>query len=449
MTAAAPVRVISMATPMVATVEHSRAQRVLESLTLYGTLAVLMFGPLAFGAVEPWSVFVLEIGAAVLFLAWTARQLIAGTIQIRWSPVFAPMLLFGGVIAFQLLFGFTAYSYATAAQAMRYIAYGTLCFVALQALDAPEAQTKFARVLSWFGFAVAIFALVQGLSSNAKLYWLRTPTFGGWIYGPYVNHNHYAGLMEMLAPLPLMLCLTGKVRGTQKFLSGFASLIMAATIFTSGSRGGMVAFACEAVLFAAIAWTRKKSVSTILTVTAFALLLGTLIAWLGWSTVAARWQEVRVTHGVELSISSRVAIDKDALHMFASRPLVGWGLGNFATVYPRFRSFFTDMYVNAAHNDYLQMLVETGILGGFAIVWFVVLIFRAGIRQMCLPHAPGFWEDGKQSPGDAVSIAALIGCAGLLVHSLVDFNLQIPANATLFYVLAAIASVNPHPAELD
>ncbi len=443
MTAAAPVRVISMATPMVATVEHSRAERVLESLVLYGTLAVLMFGPLAFGAVEPWSVFVLEISAAVLFLAWIARQLISGTIQIRWAPVFAPMLLFGGVVAFQLLFGFTAYSYATAAQAMRYLAYSGLCFVALQALDAPEAQTKFAWVLSWFGFAVAIFALVQGLSSNGRIYWLRTPTFGGWIYGPYVNHNHYAGLMEMLAPLPLMLGLIGKVRGAERFLFAFASLIMAATIFTSGSRGGMVAFACEAVLFAVIAWTRKKSVSTVVAVTAFALLLGTLIAWLGWSTVAARWQEVRLTHGVELSISSRVAIDKDALHMFAARPLVGWGLGNFATVYPRFRSFFTDMYVNAAHNDYLQILVETGVLGGIAIIWFVFLILRAGVRQMWPAHPLGFWEDGTQSPGGAVSAAALIECAGLLVHSLVDSNLQIPGNAALFYVLAAIASVNP------
>src|SRR5579884_4281649 len=98
MTAAAPVRVISMATPRVATVEHSRAERVLEGLVLYFTLAVLIFGPLAFGAVEPWSVFVLEISAAVLFLAWTAGQLISGTIQIRWAAIFAPMLLFGGVV---------------------------------------------------------------------------------------------------------------------------------------------------------------------------------------------------------------------------------------------------------------------------------------------------------------------------------------------------------------
>lgn len=447
MTAAAPIRVISMPTPTVATLERSRAERVLESLMLYGTLAVLMFGPLAFGAVEAWSMLVLEISAAVLFLLWTARQVVSGAIQIRWTPVFAPMLLLGAVVAFQLLFGFAAYGYAAAAQSMRYLAYGGLCFVALQALDTPATQTKFARVLSWYGVALAVFALIQDLCSNGKLYWLRTPTFGGWIYGPYVNHNHYAGLMEMLAPLPLILCLTGKVRGAQRFLFAFASLMMAATIFTSGSRGGMVAFACEAVLFAVIAWNRKKSITTILTATTFALLLGSLIAWLGWSTVAARWQEIRLTHGVELSISTRLAIDKDALHMFAARPLLGWGLGNFATVYPQFRSFFTDMYVNAAHNDYLQMLVETGVLGGLAIVWFVVVLCRAGIRDILRPPRPAWGLDGMFP--NPLSTAALIGCAGLLVHSLVDFNLQIPANAALFYGFAAVACVNPPPADRD
>ncbi|HZU42392.1 MAG TPA: O-antigen ligase family protein [Terriglobales bacterium] len=447
--AAAPVRVISMATPAVTTVEHSRAERALEFLSLYGTLAVLVFGPLAFGAVEPWSVFILEISSAALLLAWTAKQIVAGRIHIQWSPVFAPMLFFAVVIACQLLFGSTAYRYATTAQSLRYVMYGTLCFVALQALDSPGAQTRFARVLSWSGFALAVFALIQGLSSNGKLYWLRTPTFGGSIYGPYVNHNHYAGLMEMLTPLPLMLCLSGKFGGAQKFLLAFASLIMAATIFTSGSRGGMVAFACEAVLFAALVYTKNKSVTTILTAATFALLLGSIVAWLGWSTVAARWHEVRVTHGVELSISSRLAIDKDALHMFAAHPLLGWGLGNFPTAYPQFRSFFTDMYVNAAHNDYLQMLVETGAFGGAAMIWFVILVFRAGIRQTWLPHRRGFGGGGNQMFMNPLATAALIGCAGLLVHSLVDFNLQIPANAALFYVLASVACAHVNAPELD
>ena len=447
MTAAAPVRVISMPPPTVTTVKRSRVELLLEPTLFYGTFALLAFGPLAFGAVQPWAIFTLEVGAAVLFLAWSIKQLLAGAVTIRSSPAFAPMLLFLIVASSQLLSGGTAYRYATATQIAQYLAYGALSFVALQALDSPRAPVRFARLLSWFGFAVSVFAIIQGFTSPGKLYWVHTPSFGGWIYGPYVNHNHYAGLMEMLAPIPLVLCLTDQVRGAKKFLFAFASLLMAATIFTSGSRGGMIAFAIEAALIAALLLRRSKSPASMLTASAFTLLLAGLIAWTAWSTVASRWQEVRLTRGMELSVSSRLAIDKDALRMFAARPM-GWGLGNFPTVYPQFRSFFTDMYVNAAHNDYLQMLVETGVLGAIPILWFLFVLFRAGVRLLNLgvPHVPGF----STSPNDLIeqpfAVAALIGCTGVLVHSLVDFNLQIPANAALFYVLSVIATSHPRRA---
>ena len=215
MTAAAPVRVISMPPPTVTTVKRSGVERLLEPTLFYGTFALLAFGPLAFGAVQPWAIFTLEVGAAVLFLAWSIKQLVAGAVTIRSSPAFAPMVLFLIVATGQLLSGATAYRYATATQIVLYLAYGAVSFVVLQALDSPRAPVRFARLLSWFGFAVSVFAIIQGFTSPGKLYWVHTPSFGGWIYGPYVNHNHYAGLMEMLAPIPLVLCLTDKVRGAQ------------------------------------------------------------------------------------------------------------------------------------------------------------------------------------------------------------------------------------------
>ena len=92
---------------------------------------------------------------------------------------------------------------------------------------------------------MASFALLQGLSATTRLYWLRTPRMGGWIYGPYVNHNHYAGLMEMLVPIPLVFSLTRGARGPRKIMAGMAAALMASTIFLSGSRGGMLAFVVE------------------------------------------------------------------------------------------------------------------------------------------------------------------------------------------------------------
>ncbi len=90
--------------------------------------------------------------------------------------------------------------------------------------------------------------------------------------------------------------------------------------------------------------------------------------------------------------------------------------------------------MNEAHNDYLQLLVETGILGFATMIWFLVVLFRRA-----LPKIGGWMTDVN----GAVTLACLLGLSGILVHSLVDFNLQIPANAALFYVFCSIAAAPP------
>jgi O-antigen ligase len=132
----------------------------------------------------------------------------------------------------------------------------------------------------------------------------------------------------------------------------------------------------------------------------------------------------------------RLDITKDCLRIFAQRPVSGWGLGTFPTIYPRFRSFYTNLFVNEAHNDYAQLLVETGLLGFGLMIWFLIRLYKRGLTTS------REWEfkwDG------AVSLAALLGCTGMLFHSLVDFNLQIPANAAMFYVLCALAASELSP----
>ena len=75
---------------------------------------------------------------------------------------------------------------------------------------------------------------------------------GGWIYGPYVNHNHYAGLMELLVPIPLVMSLTRLVDERERIAAGIAAAIMVGTVFLSGSRGGMLAIFVELVVFAVV-----------------------------------------------------------------------------------------------------------------------------------------------------------------------------------------------------
>ena len=87
--------------------------------------------------------------------------------------------------------------------------------------------------------------------------------------------------------------------------------------------------------------------------------------------------------------------------------------------------------MNHAHNDYLEALVETGVVGGLCCLWFIAVLFIEAVR--------GLKELGS-SFGAALNLAGLMGCCGILVHSLVDFNLHIPANALLFFVAAHLAT---------
>ena len=95
---------------------------------------------------------------------------------------------------------------------------------------------------------MASFAILQGMAPNGKLYWIWTLEQGGSIYGPYVNRNHYAGLMEMLMPFPLVLAATRFTEGNRKIVVAGIAALMAASIFLSGSRGGMAAFVAQMVL---------------------------------------------------------------------------------------------------------------------------------------------------------------------------------------------------------
>lgn len=403
-------------------------------ILLYGTFGLLMFGPLAFGAVEPWSIFTVEAGSVALMLLWLAKQWIDGEIDILWNPLFLPMAAFAALIFGQIALRLSAYRHDTISGAMLYCAYGMLCFLATQSLLRSSQARKIAVILGLYGAMLAVLALLQGISPNGKLFWLRTPRMGGWIYGSYVNHNHYAGLMELLVPIPLIIAVSRLAHEKLRIVSGIASAIMVGTIFLSGSRGGMIAIFAELIVLATILLRQKRSIRIAIAVSAFAVVLISLLVWLGGKELTVRVTSISKETRSEISGGMRFSIDRDALHMFRQKPIMGWGLGTFPVVYPKFRSFYTNFFVNEAHNDYLQLLAEMGIVGFGIMIWFLVVLFHRVRRKI---------SNWTVNVSGAVTLACALGATGILVHSLVDFNLQIPANAALFYVFCAMAAAPP------
>lgn len=421
-----------MRTSSTTTSRQSQRATLAGTVLLYGIFGLLLFGPLAFGTTEPWSIFLMEAGSAALFLVWIWKQVLEEEMTVRWNPLFLPMAVFGLLVITQLVFRKSAYPHDTVSTALLYFSYAMLCFLARQALLRGSQARTLAVVFSVYGAALAGFALIQGISSNGKLYWLRTPSNGGWIYGPYVNHNHYAGLMEMLVPIPLILSLTRLASSRTRAIAASAAAIMVVTIFLSGSRGGMLAAVAELVILGVLLAKQKRGMRTrtAVGVGVFLVIVIGMVTWVGGESLMKRVESTDPSHS-ELASDIRPQINRDGLRMFLKKPVLGWGLGTFPVVYPQFRSFYTNFFVNEAHNDYLQLLVEMGLLGFATMVWFLVTLYTQAIKKTA---------NWTSEIGGATTLACLIGLTGILIHSAVDFNLQIPANAALFFVMSTVAT---------
>jgi len=180
-------------------------------------------------------------------------------------------------------------------------------------------------------------------------------------------------------------------------------------------------------VFLAIFWMRqfspRKSASVFV---AFCLVTALFLAWIAPQQVASRITDIHDP--------ARWLIQRDSIRMFASHPFLGSGFGSFATAFPRYRVFYDGFFINHAHDDYLELLLEMGLAGFSVAVWFIVVLYREGLRNL---------RPARFSPAALISIASLAGCTGLLAHSFIDFNLHIPANAALFYALCVIATAPP------
>jgi hypothetical protein len=391
---------------------------------------LLAFGPLAFGAVQEWAICTLEVGAAVCVSLWAARALAYGSLDVRRNALFLPIVLFAGLVCAQLLSGRTAYWYVTWSKALLWAAYGMIFFVTTQCLRRTARIKAFALFFTSFGFMVALFAMVQQFTWNGKLYWVVPNRYGASVYGPYVNHANYAGLMEMLAPIPLVFAMMSCWRRPARVLFGFVALLMMSTIFLSRSLGGMLAFGAQVVILTILVGQRKRSRRQLLLLLLLVVLLAAWLATLSPGGIAERIALLRDPLG-KAGAGDRLVIVKDGLKMITARPLLGWGLGTFPLVYPSTRSFYTNFFVNEAHNDYLQTAVETGLVGFAVLCGFIALFYRTSLRNI---------ERWRTDVRSAVCLASIVGVTGILVHSLSDFNLQIPANASLFFALCAIAT---------
>src|SRR5437879_511917 len=187
--------------------------------------ALVVFGVAAHGGVEDWARAVFETGAGLLFVAWALWKYFTKEEQVVLSPLLPPMAAFSLVVCGQWFFHGTASSYSTRMELLLLVSGLIVLFVAVQAFRTLEDWRGFVWFGMFFGFLVSLFAILQHLTSNGKLYWFREISSGSLPFGPYVNRNHFAGFAELILTLALVPLVLGRVRRERRPVVGLLAVL--------------------------------------------------------------------------------------------------------------------------------------------------------------------------------------------------------------------------------
>ncbi|MFN0084281.1 MAG: O-antigen ligase family protein [Blastocatellia bacterium] len=418
----------------------------LDGVIFADLAAAVVLSALAFGAVEPWSIAIFELNALLVGVLLGIRFVLGAPWRLP-AIVLPPaaLLVWGGA---QLLpLGSRAGGrlsqdpHATAEAVIRLLALLIYFVAACVVLRQVGRRRMVFVLLTVFGFAVSFFAILQRLTDNGKMYWVRAVSPNIAPYGPFGNYNHFAGFVELILPLPLAYLFTARIRIEQRVLWMLAAAVMAVAAVFSLSRGGMLAIAVEILLLVPLA--RRACAGDAhdygrwMLAPALLAVIAILALWIGYDRLLHRFNATRQGAG-EYSLVTRAEYWRNSWRMVLDHPIAGVGLGAFPAVYPAYgRSTAKYERLEQTHNDYLQLLTDAGAVGGLIGLWFLAELALAARRRLPqIAHVQGRER--------AILLGGFTAVAGLLVHSFTDFNLQIPSNALLFlFVLALAISVEP------
>ncbi len=413
----------------------------LESFIFADLVVTVMFAVLAYGTVEAWSLALLELNALLLAVMLAVRFTFDEQAEFRNWRLALPLLAITGWGAIQAV-AFSLDRQATKETTVKWLAMAIYFIAALHTLRSSERRKKVLYGVTVFGFAVSLFAIVQRLTYNGKMYWVRPVSPYIAPYGPYGNYNHFAGLVELILPLPLAYLLLARIKLEERLLWLFSVVMMAVALLFSGSRGGILALGVQVLALMIVAiWMQRRGLGEGFSLAGNKLIAGgaltavlLLVLWIGYEPLVKRFSMLQQGTS-EYSLVTRTEYWRGAWQMVTDHPLTGVGLGAFPAVYPFYgRSSVKNERLEHVHNDYLQLLTDSGLIGGLIGLWFLAELIRVARRQF--RHFPQ-----QRSYERALMLGGYVALLGIAVHSFLDFNLQIAANALLFlFVLAMTVS---------
>ncbi|KJR97826.1 MAG: hypothetical protein VR65_22680 [Desulfobulbaceae bacterium BRH_c16a] len=436
-------------------------------------IATLIFAPLAFGTVEEWSMATVQLLIALtvfffcLFLLPSSGRLhkIPGLIplvlligfmalQIVPLPVFLVKILSpSSYQAYQPVYEMSAgnpwlplsvYQKATILECIRIAGYGFFYILTIQLLSNGERLKQTVLICSWLAIGIAVLAILQKYSSPDLLYWIRSFPANAKPMGPWVYRSQYCGYIGMLAPLVLALALYYRpvlssdeslrqrivsffslAGGNLYIVLGFGLLIMVTSAFISLSRGGIIAVTVSLLFFFSVLAWKSTRYSNLLFIGVFGCLILS-VTWFGWDPILKRFEDITRSGAVDIG---RFPVWLDSLQVIKDFWLTGSGFGTFIAIFPLYRTFPGSAVFDHAHNDYLELLTDGGIIGFALAAWFVWAVIRAGWKMI---------GQRRDRYARLISIGALAGIIAMLIHSVSDFNMHNGADGLYFFFLCGL-----------
>lgn len=416
-------------------------------------LLSIVFAPLAFAAVEPWAFVLLYalyfLGAASVYAKGEHTH--AVPIYKNLIPAVLAIALIGVLQSFNqapvngptpLLF--SAWRLSTLNAVIVWLFYAAVMYCAAKTIKTPKQLSRLLWVIFGMGVFVALMGMLQKTGDDTVVYGLRR--VAGQPFGPFVNRDHGAMFLAMAAMCGLGLFFGGfkplfrqQSRTTMfdllavQFLKLVMVVAVIAGIVKTGSRGGLHSFVSAAVFMGFVAsGFLKNRAQKIAAWVALVLLLA------GYGVILNKYKILLGLDGDKLvsSVTVRFSMYKSGWALIKDFPVFGAGLGAVEHAFPLYAredlTSVTPNIVRNVHSDWIQLFAQTGFAGG--------LSYLAGLFAALYLFYRG-WLRCRSFTVKAVYGGALGGALAAMLHSFVDFGLQMPANSLVFYaLLGALAS---------
>ena len=443
-------------------------------------IITLIFAPLAFGTVEQWSLLIVQMLIAasvftfclqrgqptnklfhvpgliplILLVGWMTLQIIPLPISV--VKILSPETYQAYKPVYEMLEGdkwmpLSVHVKGTLLETIRITSYIFFYILTVQLLSRGDRLRQTVMMCSWLAMGVGLTAILQQFSSPGKIYWLRTVTVNAHPVGPWIYRSQYCGYMELVAPLVLALSLYyrpmvssgdslrrriaaffSRDGGNLYILLGFGLVILASSTFISLSRGGIIAFSLSFLFFfLLLAWKEARYSGLFYIGVISCLILS--VSWFGWEPIAQRFDSIINSSG-EVDIG-RFPIWKNSWQLIKDFWLTGSGFGTFIAMFPKYRTFPGIEIYDHAHNDYLELLTDGGIIAFILVSWFFIAIIRSGVRMLRLR---------RDRYSILLSIGALTGIVATLIHSISDFNMHNGAVGLYFFFVCGVLVAAGH-----